>query len=255
MTSSSQKHLIIDAHNHVAPEPVPSMGTTEVKVTAEELIQRMKIAGIDKAVIFGAGPVIKSNMNLQISEAQKRYPDKFVAFARVNPYDGQKAIDEVRDLVKNYGMKGLKLHPGFQSFKIDSVFTVKLLEGIANLRIPVLFHTGEPPHLCHPAQAEPIADRFPDLRIILGHTGEMYFGMDCIRTAKRFDNLFLESSWCPKVTMELALKEIGASRILMGTDTPYNDFRMELLKIDLIEMNEDERAMIKGGNIAKLLNL
>jgi len=255
MSRDLERTQVIDAHNHVAPEPVPSMGTTQVKITAEELIQQMQVAGVDKAVIFGAGPVIKPTMNKQIAEARRKYPDKFIAFARVNPYDGQSAIDEVTDMVRNYGMKGLKLHPGFQSFKIDSVFTVKLLEGIAGLHIPVLFHIGEPPHLCHPAQAETIADRFPDVPIILGHTGEMYLGMDCIKAAKKFDNVFLESSWCPKVTMELALLEVGADRMIMGTDTPYNDFRMELLKINLIKMDDEDRSKLKGKNIARLLKL
>jgi len=247
--------LVIDAHNHIAPEPVPSMVTTFVKITSEELISKMDRSGIDKAVIFGAGPYIDKQMNARIVKAQKQNPDRFISFARVNPYEGEKAASEVERLVREHGMKGLKLHPGFQSFKIDGKFTLELLEKIAKLRIPIIFHTGDPPHLCHPSQVAPLADRCPDIPLILGHTGEIYFGFDAIRVAKKFDNVYLETSWSPKATIELALKEVGSNKILMGTDNPYSDYQIEIKKLEVIKMSEQDRIGIKGGNLAKLLKL
>ncbi|NIM45409.1 MAG: amidohydrolase family protein, partial [Nitrososphaeria archaeon] len=93
---------------------------------------------VDKAVIFGAGPYLFPQFNKMIAETVNKYPDRLIGFARVDPYEGEKAVDELAHAVKDLGMKGLKLHPLFQGFRIDSPVVHTVLEEVRKMDIPVL---------------------------------------------------------------------------------------------------------------------
>ena len=55
--------------------------------------------------------------------------------------------------------------------------------------------------------------------------------------------------------VEWAVREIGAHRILFGTDTPLYSAPMQRARIDYAEINDDDKRVILWENAAKLLNL
>ena len=55
--------------------------------------------------------------------------------------------------------------------------------------------------------------------------------------------------------MGQSVRELGAERVLMGTDSPYWDFEVQLKKIEVAVPDEEDRKKIKGENIAKMLKL
>jgi len=79
------------------------------------------------------------------------------------------------------GMAGLKFHVPRQPYDSEDYFSV--YARAQQLGLPCLFHTGifTPPrpmpgagfrsHHCRPAYLEPIAQEFPDLKIICAHLG------------------------------------------------------------------------------------
>lgn len=81
--------------------------------------------------------------NDEIHDWTTKYPHslKLSGFARVNPDDGAKAIEELKRAILDCGLVGLKLHPKAEKFRIDTDNVVNLLVESANLNVPVIFHT------------------------------------------------------------------------------------------------------------------
>ena len=52
-----------------------------------------------------------------------------------------------------------------------------------------------------------------------------------------------------------SVMELGAERVLMGTDTPYWDFEVQIKKIEVAVPDLEDRKKIMGENLAKMLRL
>ncbi|MBC8530599.1 amidohydrolase family protein [Gehongia tenuis] len=48
--------------------------------------------------------------------AVERWPERLLGAAWVNPMEGEKAVREARDAIKNHGFKAVKLHPLFHAY-------------------------------------------------------------------------------------------------------------------------------------------
>ncbi|NIM45820.1 MAG: amidohydrolase family protein [Nitrososphaeria archaeon] len=100
-----------------------------------------------------------------------------------------------------------------------------------------------------------LARNFPDVTIIVGHMGEVDYTIDDVKAAKKCENVMLETSWTSKTGIEYAAQEIGADRIIMDSDVPYGHPAIELKKIELLKIPEEEKALIRGMNLARILRL
>ena len=77
---------------------------------------------------------------------------------------------------------------------------------------------------------------------------------EAIAIAKRYSNVYLETSAVvAQRFLEMAVKELGADRIVFGTDGPDSDSRLELYKIKLLRLPFADEAKVLGGNIQRLL--
>jgi hypothetical protein len=253
--------------------------------TGELLIDEMG-EEIDKTVIlpqdFGFGHEAKvsiEDQNYKHAEIVKKYPNKLIAFAGVDPR--RKSCPEFLErCVKEWGMKGLKIHPAAGFFPNDERF-YPLYEKAMELRIPVLFHSGPTilPYkskFSHPNHLDDIATDFPDLRMIAAHTA-LGWWRDLLAICSVKANIMVDiSGWEVEAgtnygsfchMLRSTIDELGCNRILFGTDGPC--FRlvcpplqyMHLIK-NLpqnapkgIEFTEKEVSAILGGNAQKILNL
>ena len=76
-----------------------------------------------------------------------------------------------------------------------------------------------------------------------------------VNMAKRSPNLYLETSGVSaEDKVALAVREIGASRVLYGSDLPFNDPAFEMAKIQYANMTPDDRKMVLGESAKKLLD-
>lgn len=75
---------IIDAHAHLGFFG----GWANVGVGVKEALSQMDEFNIEKSII--SAPV-----NEEVRKACKQYPNRFVGTVWVNPYDGEKAVQEV----------------------------------------------------------------------------------------------------------------------------------------------------------------
>lgn len=237
--------LVIDAHNHLGDRP-------GAKQTGADLVAKIDAVGVDKAVIF---PFVEGNFtNDPIKEAYDQFPDRLIPYCAVNPWQPD-AADEVRRCIRDWGFKGLKLHPTINGFHLSDPNLVDPLFKVAEeYDIPIIVH-GASDLLNSPTEFAQMAARFPKVSLLMAHMG-FFWGVDqAIAFAKQFPNLYLETSRAPIFEIQTAVRELGPDKVIWGTDSPFVDYEWEYKKMERATPDKDGYAQIVGGNIARLLKL
>lgn len=256
--------MIIDAHVHVTPDG--KWFNTNHDASVESLISELDEASINKAILLPIEGFIETDFIIGVC---RKYPDRFIGFASVNPLQGQKAIQKLEYYIAKLGLKGLKLHPRLQEFQPLHQDVIRLLEKTIELDIPVIFDTfpSSSSLLIEdilPLVYDELAKTVPEAKIILAHSGG-YRIFDAMAVAQSNPNIYLEISYSLLYyqgssiinDFEFAIKKVGAHRVIYGSDYPemrivpsYN----QASKI-LANFSQEEKNLIFGGTISKLLKL
>ncbi len=239
--------MIIDVSNKMGKHRIRG------EVTAEELLAQMDEAGVDMAVIRSFA---ESLDNESILNAVRRYPDRFVGLYTVNPWD-EKAAKEFEHSL-SIGFSGLYMNPfrhGYILMEHEIIYP--LLEVCRRYKVPVWIHSLAEVN-CSPVFLNEIAQDYCDVDIIMGGMGLNYDNTSAIRAAKLHRNIYLESSRAIKMNITRALEEVGANRLMMGTETPDgNYFELEIKKMSraLEDYSDSDKEAVFYKTAAQLFKL
>lgn len=242
--------MIIDFHAHMG-QGVPGSGDLlQSAITPEMVVGPAREAGIDATVVFPVTYPTYLAANQEIMAAVAQYPQELIGFGRINPTTDQ-AMQELE--AAQGGLRGLKLHHGCDGFQLLSSQVHTVLERCAELSWPVIFHSGGVvPELIELARAH------PQTIMVFGHMGCMWdwqAARQCMAAAREMDNVFLETSSMMVIWM---IEEAGRAvphQVLFGSDAPAMHPKVEMEKIRCARLPEGTKAMILGGNAARLLRL
>jgi len=244
--------MIFDIHAHFGESKF-----TDKLITAETILSIMDASGIDKAILL---PTISTGRVLPSSIMQRevqKSPDRLVGFALVNPKESN-AVDDFEDAVVNYGAKGLKIHPVYMALAADDeIWVYPLIEKAQELKVPVMFHSGEAPYAT-PWQIGLVAQDFPKATIIMEHMGcdAMVFTDAAIKMAKRSENLILGTTGVVyDFPITKAVNAIGSDRVVFGSEMPMNNPVHEIQKIKDTKLNDRDKEKILGLNILRILGM
>ena len=240
---------IIDSHTHV--DEYEAFGWFDPPETIMELIDE---AGIDKAIVmtYADAPILKPDALQYIHAVCKKYPDRLIPYARINPHI-HNAVALLEEAIVDLRMKGLKIHQESVTAAAHHDSIIRLVKKAAEFDAPVLFHSGDEA-LSLPQQFTKLTETVPEATIILAHMGGYHHTEDAIRVCEKYDNLLLDTSACPYPDkIREAVERLGARRILFGSDGPGCNPKLELQKIKHIGLAEDGERMILHDNIASIL--
>jgi predicted TIM-barrel fold metal-dependent hydrolase len=242
---------IFDAHNHIGR----SLGSWAVGLSAEELIERMNIHGVDKAVVISylEGGIIDNDY---VDEAAKKFPNRLIPCAVINPWQGAAATSEFDRCVGKLGMKSIKLHPFLHSYPVSSHSLLdQIFEKCTKTRLPIIIHGASDGPFNTPLQIAEMAQTFPEVPVIMTHMGWMWLVEDAINAAKKCQNIYLETSACPAIwPIKDAIEKLGPDRVVMGTDSPDEDFGIMISRIKLAINDEESRRLVLGENLERLFS-
>lgn len=212
-------------------------------VDGDEFIRRMDELGIDVSCVSSMNAIqgeIESG-NEQVRALADAHPRRILAVPVVAP-GGSSAAPFI------------KIHPTCFEASPDRYESLWVSANEAGSI--VLTHTfgGDP--YCSPRLFIPIARRYPRVRILLGHSGNNLEGCrESIEAAKEAPNLFLElaTSWVHYGMIERFVREVGADRILFGTDMTFLEPSAAVERLERAQIGESERRAIFGENLARLL--
>jgi len=239
--------MIIDSHTHVQQ----TSGFWDSP--PERIVRLIDDADIDMAVImtYSDSPELID----YIHESVNRFPKRLIGYTRLDPSMGETACRLLEHSVLNLGMKGLKLHPVGNLVHPADDTSIKLIKTAARLRVPTLFHCGDE-ELTLPLQIASAALKCHDATIILGHMGGYFHVGDAIIAAEKCSNIYLESSAMPYPwKIKEAVDRIGEDRVLFASDGPGCPPDLELTKVKMSGLNQNQLKKVTGENIMRILHI
>ena len=183
-------HIEVDAHGHSSlPADLEEAASKYFKadgprpdldsVAAYYRERRMAavVFTVDAETQLGQEPISSAD----IAAGAARNNDVLIPFGSVDPRRAD-AVDRVRRLVEDHGVRGFKFHPTVQGFDPSDERFYPIYEAIQDAGVPALFHTGQTGigaglpggrglrlGLSNPMLLDPVAADFPDLQIIMAH--------------------------------------------------------------------------------------
>jgi predicted TIM-barrel fold metal-dependent hydrolase len=257
--------MMIDAHAQFGPgfrtdSPLQPLNSA---ATADELVAILDSSKVESAVVFAPdwnGGTLSDDFidpnyelaNAAVAEGTKKYPKRLIGFARVDPRFGSRARAELEKCLDQYGFKGLYLSNVGEAFNYRDIALLKpLFEACGKRKRPVMVYTWQSPS--QPLQVLPLAKAFPDVPLILAHSGKEMLG-DTLLVGDYAPNVYFETSFTGARMAPGAAKRFGVQRVIFGSNAPYGLPHVEANRIKKWGgFNETELAEILGGNIARLV--
>jgi uncharacterized protein len=209
--------------------------------------------------------------NEEIAEVAAANPDVLIPFASVDPNKGARAVEEAKRLIRDYGVKGFKLHPNVQAFYPNDRSVYPLYEVVAEAGLPALFHTGHSGigaglpggggirlKYSNPMYVDDVAVDFPELKIVLAHPSFPWQD-EAISVALHKQQVYIDlSGWSPKYFPPQLVQYANTllrDRVLFGSDFPLITPDRWLEDFAHADFRDDVRPLVLKENAARLLGL
>jgi len=254
--------MIIDVHAHYGYTFFP------IRVEREDdIVKYMNIYGIDKCIMSNFRGIFYelNNANYEVMKAIEKYPRRLYGYIVVNPNYQEESIKEIKHYAEVKGFVGVKIHPAWHGVPVDSELYKSIFESCERAKLPVLAHSFVSEFLgdqvSAPERLARIAPRY-SIPIIMGHMGGN--SRRGIKAAKGIENLFVEISggrqdadsptgWNTQ-RVEVAVKELGADKVMFGTDLPLVEPACAMGIMDDAELTTDEKEMVMYKNAERIFS-
>ncbi len=263
-------HPIVDCHCHIYPEKIASKAVEGIGKfydipmvcggTVADMLKAEKNAGVTHCIVFSVATKVSQVQSINDFIAQEvRKSDGFMTGLGTLHPDSPDIRGDIEHLM-SLGLKGVKLHPDFQEFKIDDYRCLKIYEICEEKGLPVLFHTGDNRYdFSNPNRMKPILDTYDKLTVIGAHLGGWSIWDKAVDDLKGYDNFYVDcSSALYAMTPEKAtevIRKYGVEKVLFATDYPMWEPAGELKRFDALLLTEQEREQILYKNAQKLFDL
>jgi uncharacterized protein len=189
---------------------------------------------------------------------------RLIPFCSINPYETNDLAAELERLVVELGFRGIKLYPVYQHHYVHEPRLYPLYAKAQALGIPVLVHTGssvfkgarikygDPLHL------DDVALDFPELTILMAHSGRPFWYQQAYWMARRHANVYMEISGLPakKLLEYFPDLERLADKIVYGSDWPANPYLCRNVEaVRSLPLSPATKDAILWRNAARILRL
>ena len=263
------KYKIIDAHCHIYPDKIAEKASLstgkfyDIEMTYDGKVSTLKEVGerggIDHYIVQSVAtkPEQVSSINRFIALSVAESGGKMTGLGTLHPDSPDQKAD-VEELI-SLGLRGVKLHPDIQGFKIDDWRCLKIYE-LCEGKLPILFHTGDKRYdMSNPNRLVPILDTYTELTVIGAHFGGYSVWDDAEKMLPKYEKLYVDcsSSFFAMNDDEImkAIKAFGTDRILFGTDYPMWDAKAEVQRLLSLGLSDEDYEKIFHKNAEKLFGI
>jgi len=248
---------IWDLHCHLSGV---SGATPEARL--EKLLMYAQRVGIKRLCVFmglewshDPSPEKMRQDNDQVLRAIRQFPQHALGFVYLNPKHTQASLDELNRCVGDGPMVGVKL---WVAQRCNAAELDPLLVRATELKALVFQHTwlkitGNLPGESTPADLVELAARHPQANIVCGHSGGDW--ETGLRTIRSSPNVYADLAGGDPTAgiTEMAVRELGPSRVLYGSDAGGRSFASQLAKVFGARLPDNAKRQILAGNLKQLL--
>ncbi|GAA3654013.1 amidohydrolase family protein [Microbacterium marinilacus] len=186
---------------------------------------------VDATTNLGQAPISSA----EIAEGAARNNDVLIPFGSVDP-NRPDALDEMRRLLEDHGVRGFKFHPTVQGFDPGEERFHDVYALLQDAGVPALFHTGQTGigagmpggrglrlALSNPMLLDGVAAAFPTLQIVMAHPSVPWQD-EALSVATHKHSTWIDlSGWSPKYFPAELVRHANSllrDRVLFGSDFP-----------------------------------
>ena len=282
--------MIIDFHTHLWPEDCltddvinyfKSRGIWDKQnsiLTPERLIKIMDENKISSSIVLSLAlsPKMKNSeiikINSYVSEQINKNKERLIGFFTLNPFFEDESMQMIEDSIKNLGLLGLKIHPSFQEIYPNDKTLYPFYRKMQDYGLPVLFHSGSigiipyRDSFSNPSYIDEVACDFPQLTIIIGHSGKIWYE-ETAMLLRKHKNIYTDistnigrdsfSSEHPMAWLLYKIKSYAGciDRVFFGSDYPFymQGETIHCLNKAVNLLNEKQDGFITNDDIEKIL--
>lgn len=274
----------------------------------------MDATGIDMQLLLLTAPGVQVfdaptatalaiSTNDQLAEMIRQHPTRFAGLAAVAPQAPQAAAKELERCVNHLGLKGAVINSHTQGEYLDDEKFWDIFAAAEALDVPIYIHPNTPsPQMIEPFLSRcldaaiygfaaetglhvlrlivsGVFDRFPKLKVVLGHLGEglpfwlyridfMHAGIvrsnrsEGVKPLKKKpsdylrENFYYTTSGMPwEPSISLVQKLMGHDRVMYAMDYPYQYLMEEVTAMDNLPLSEEHKKMFFQTNAESLFKL
>jgi hypothetical protein len=257
-SESGTRTRIWDMHSHL--HSVPG-GTPEERM--EVLIQFADRVGIERLILsqgysLDFHPTAQQirEENDRVMRAFRRYPDRAYGSVYLSPAYLDFSLQEFDRCVRDGPMVSIGEVEADRRCNVPEMDPI--VERAAAMKVPILQHTwlkagGNEPGESTPYDLVELAERHPQVQFICAHTGgDWERGIRIIRATKNVAGDIAGFDPTSGV-VEMAVRELGAERVIYGSDAGGRSFASQLAKVLGAEIPDRAKELILGGNVRRML--
>lgn len=264
--------MVIDFHTHAFPDGIAHRAIeTLVEACGNRytpchdgtllgLKSNMKKFGVDLSVVQ---PVMTNPRHFKTMNdwAKEICGDGIISFGALHPKteDYKKDIDYICSL----GLKGIKFHPEYQGFTIDTPEMMRIYSYALEKGLILLFHAGfdpafPPPYHSSPRQFGHIWQQLKGGTVVAAHLGGQK-QWDEVAEFIGPTGIYIDTSmgfdfYSEKQFLGI-LDALGSRRILFGSDAPWSRADREIAALRALDIPETDKENILHLNAKGLLGI
>lgn len=248
-----------DVHAHVGtPGPNPAK-------RMEALVRIADRVGVERLCIFMSPPWQHEpkpeefrRSNDDVLAILKEWGSRAFGFVYLNPTHLKESLAELERCVADGPMVGIKLWVGARANRAELDPIVKRAVELDAL---IFQHTwikqrgkGNLPQESTPMELAELSARHPGVPMVCGHMGggDWAFGLRAIRARPELHG-DLGGSDPVSGQVEMAVRELGASRVLYGSDVSGRSFGSQLGRVAGADISDADKRLILRENLVRLL--
>jgi predicted TIM-barrel fold metal-dependent hydrolase len=234
-------------------------------MTPDGIVRYLRDNGVDYAVALAELSPITTGVlrNEEVVELCQEV-ECLIPFCNVNPFLVADLAGELERYVTEMGFRGVKLYPTYQHFYANESRLYPLYAKAQELGIPVMIHTGSSifrgSRLKYgdPLYMDDVAVDFPELTLLMVHSGRGFWYDRAYFLAKLHANLYMEISGLPPQRLLEYFPELErvADKVIFGSDWPgMPRIKRNIELIRALPLSEETKEKILGGNAARILGI
>ena len=283
----------------------------------EGRIRRMDELGIDRQLLLLTAPGVQvlhpctgaelaALSNDRLADACRKYPDRFSGLLAFAPQDIKSAVAEIERGMTKLGLNGAVLNSHTRGHYLDEAAFEPILEALEAHDAALYIHPTSPPaKWCHPYEFRSFTgalagfshevwmhtmglimsgafDRFPRLRLVIGHMGEsmplqlyrfdwmqsnadgregLRGGAPAVKLRHKISYYFKHNIWITtsgqgwEPSIKFCMDVLGPDRVIYAMDYPYQQSADEVAAYDGFDISAEHKRMLMQTNAERVFRL
>jgi predicted TIM-barrel fold metal-dependent hydrolase len=249
---------IFDAHLHIPSDNGENFQWSLVTRNMQEFVAYLEKCGVRRGVISSSwsnkaqSPDDYRSGNREVAKYVDRYKGRFRGSCVITPFRIDEALREIEECHKQFGFVWLGEFCNYMTgYKYDTPEWAEVMKLAAKLNLVAQIHTNA-------REMQYLAENFPDTTIVFPHLGgnrdDIFTRIEIVAKHKN-THIELSGSGIERVgILEKAVKDIGADRVLYGSDFTINEPSAVIARVKNAFLTPEDREKILFRNIERLLS-